>query len=89
MTQLRLKRISTRTTLRVKRQRLRQCFQGSIPQNVVGGSARNRGINIKNVFEYCEKFQICLEISREFLSANWQYWSNLHVLPTEFLFYRL
>jgi hypothetical protein len=36
--------------------------------------------------KYREKFQISLEISREFLSGSWQYWSILRALPTASLF---
>jgi hypothetical protein len=36
--------------------------------------------------KYREKFQISLEISREVLSGNWQYWSNFRALPTASLF---
>jgi hypothetical protein len=38
------------------------------------------------ILKYREKFQISLEISREFLSGNWQYWSNLRALPIASLF---
>jgi hypothetical protein len=38
------------------------------------------------ILKYREKFQISLEISREFLSGNWQYWSNLRAVPTASLF---
>ena len=34
------------------------------------------------ISKYREKFLICLEISREVLSGNWQYWSNPRALPT-------
>jgi len=29
-----------------------------------------------------EKLQVFLQISEEFLSGSWQYWSNLRALPT-------
>jgi hypothetical protein len=38
------------------------------------------------MLKYCEKFQISLKISREFLSGNCQYWSNLRAPPTASLF---
>jgi hypothetical protein len=36
--------------------------------------------------KYREKLQMSLEISREFLSGSWQYWSNLRALPTASFF---
>jgi hypothetical protein len=36
----------------------------------------------KSFLKYCEKFQISLEILREFLSGNGQYWSNFCAQPT-------
>ena len=33
-----------------------------------------------------EQFQLYLEISREFLSGNWQYWSNLRAIQAPSLF---
>jgi hypothetical protein len=38
------------------------------------------------ILKYREKFQISLEISREFLYGNWQYWSNLRAVPAASLF---
>jgi hypothetical protein len=38
------------------------------------------------ILEYRKKFQICGEILQEFLSINWQYWHNVHALPTAALF---
>jgi hypothetical protein len=38
------------------------------------------------ILEYREKFQVCLEISREYLSGSWQYWSNILAQPTACLF---
>jgi hypothetical protein len=39
-----------------------------------------------SMLEYREKFQVCLEISWEYLSGIWQYWSNILAQPTACLF---
>jgi hypothetical protein len=41
---------------------------------------------IYKTLKYCEKFQMSLKIWQEFLSGNWQYGSNIYVLPTAPLF---
>jgi len=51
-----------------------------VSQNIVRGSQRNREIN--KILKFCEKFEVCLEISREILSNNWQYRSYFRVLLT-------
>jgi hypothetical protein len=35
------------------------------------------------ISKYHKTLKIYLEISREFLSGDWQYWSNLPALPTD------
>jgi hypothetical protein len=45
-----------------------------VPQNIVRDSTRNCGIN-KNVVIPL-RIQIYISIPQEFLSSNWQYWSN-------------
>ena len=52
-----------------------QCLPTRLSQNIVRSSTINRRPN-KNL-KYGEKFQISLEIPREFLSGNWQYRGNL------------
>ena len=58
-------------------------FPSTVPQNIVTGSAHNSGINKEDLLNTAKKFQISLDISRKFLSGNWQYWSKpLHfILP--------
>jgi hypothetical protein len=52
-------------------------FPSKVPQNNVKLIDKN--------LKYCEYFQICSEISRKFLSSNFQYFSNIPALPTAFL----
>ena len=56
---------------------VRQCVPTSVPQAIFKDSARN-GERKKEKFKYNE-------ISREFLSGKWQYWSKLRVLPNVFV----
>jgi hypothetical protein len=60
-----------------------QCFRNRVPReprvprNIVRDSAKNR-----DYIQIIVKIPNILEISREFLSGNCQYWSNLRALPT-------
>jgi hypothetical protein len=56
---------------------VRQCVPTSVPQAIFKDSARN-GERKKEKFKYNE-------ISREFLSGKWQYWSKLRALPNVFV----
>lgn len=62
---------------------IRVLWNPRIPQNIVRDSTRNCGIN-KNLIPL--RIQISISIPQEFLSSNWQYWSNCCTLPTVSLF---
>ena len=55
-----------------------QRFSARVPHVIVTGS--------QEIAEYREEFHTSLEISRQFLSGNWQYWIYLPALPTLSLF---
>jgi len=31
-----------------------------------------------NIFKYCKKFEMSLDVSLKFLSFSWPYWGNIH-----------
>jgi hypothetical protein len=71
-------------TLRQLHLRYVPLLQTSVSESGLGGTSSGvtreivEGIN--KIVIYREKFQVSLEITRKFLSGNWQYWSNLRAL---------
>jgi hypothetical protein len=57
-----------------------ECYGASLRLN------REVVVQINENFEVQLKISTAFQMSPEFLSGNWQYWSNIHEFPTTSLF---
>ena len=61
-------------------------FPNSVPQNIVRGSARNRGEKIYKFLKTAKNSKYPLKYRRTFLSGNWQCWCNHRAPSSAYLF---